>query len=111
MYRQGLGDCFLLTFPGRERESHLLIDFGVLLGTEDAKRTMRQIAHQIVEATGGRLDVLVATHEHWDHVSGFMQAEDLLGPDKLRSATCGSRGLRSRAIPSRWRWISAGLAH
>jgi hypothetical protein len=83
MYRQGLGDCFLLTFPGRERESNVLIDFGVLLGTTDAKPTMRNIAQQIVEATRGRLDVLVATHEHWDHVSGFMQAEDLLSRDKL----------------------------
>jgi hypothetical protein len=83
MYRQGLGDCFLLTFPGRERESHVLIDFGVLLGTEGAKQRMQKIAQQIVEATKGRLDVLVATHEHWDHVSGFAQAEDLLGRDKL----------------------------
>jgi Metallo-beta-lactamase superfamily len=83
MYRQGLGDCFLLTFPGRERESHVLIDFGVLLGTPGAKQTMQKTARQIVEATGGRLDVLVATHEHWDHVSGFMQAEEVLGRDKL----------------------------
>ena len=22
--------------------------------------------------TGGRIDVLVVTHEHWDHVSGFL---------------------------------------
>jgi hypothetical protein len=84
MYRQGLGDCFLLTFPAPERDSHVLIDFGVLLGTEAAKQTMQKIAQQIVETTGGRLDVLVATHEHWDHVSGFAQAEDFLGRDKLQ---------------------------
>lgn len=84
MFRQGLGDCFLLSFMGPERMSHLLIDFGVLLGTEDARARMRRIAQLIVDATGGRLDVLVATHEHWDHLSGFMQAEDLLGSDKLQ---------------------------
>ena len=83
MFRQGLGDCFLLTFPGRERESHVLIDFGVLLGTEGAKQRMQKIAQEIVAATGGKLDVLAVTHEHWDHVSGFAQAEDFLGRDKL----------------------------
>ena len=55
MYRQGLGDCFLLTFPGRQRESHVLIDFGVLLGTAGAKERMQKIAGEIVAATGGRL--------------------------------------------------------
>ncbi len=83
MFRQGLGDCFLLTFPGHERESHVLIDFGVLLGTEGAKQRMQTIANHIVKTTGGRLDVLVATHEHWDHVSGFAQAQALLERDRL----------------------------
>jgi len=83
MYRPGLGDCFLLSFPGRERESHVLIDFGVLLGTAGAKQRLQGIAEQIVAATGGRLDVLVATHEHWDHLSGFVQAGEGLGPDRL----------------------------
>jgi hypothetical protein len=79
MYRQGLGDCFLLTFPGpgRGRESHMLIDCGVLKGTEDASARIARAAESIVETTGGRLDALVVTHEHWDHVSGFLQAEDV----------------------------------
>jgi hypothetical protein len=84
MFRQGIGDCFLLTFPGRERESHVLIDCGVLLGTADAQATMRTAAERILEATNGQLDVLVATHEHWDHVSGFVQAQDLFAQDKLK---------------------------
>ena len=33
MYRQGLGDCFLLTYSDGGDESHLLIDCGVLKGT------------------------------------------------------------------------------
>ncbi|MBR1121775.1 hypothetical protein JQ628_09665 [Bradyrhizobium lablabi] len=28
----------------------------------------------IVETTGGEIDILIATHEHWDHLSGFVQA-------------------------------------
>ena len=83
MFRQGLGDAFLLTFPGDAGEVHVLIDFGVLLGTPGAKATMERMAGHIVETTKGKLDVLVATHEHWDHVSGFAQAGALLGEDKL----------------------------
>jgi beta-lactamase superfamily II metal-dependent hydrolase len=74
MYRQGLGDSFLLTFPGGE---HVLIDSGVLLGTADAETKMKAVASNVVEETGGKLDVLVATHEHWDHLSGFVQAQDV----------------------------------
>src|SRR5687767_8312887 len=83
MFRQGLGDCFLLTFPGQSRPVHMLIDCGVLLGTSDAKTKMKQTAQHILDATDGILDLLVVTHEHWDHVSGFEQARELLGPDKL----------------------------
>lgn len=84
MFRQGMGDCFLLTFPGKDRPVHMLIDCGVLLGTGDAKARMKKIAQHILDATGGMLDVLVVTHEHWDHLSGFEQARDLLGPEKLK---------------------------
>ena len=30
----------------------------------------------VIEESGGTVDVLVATHRHWDHVSGFVQAAD-----------------------------------
>lgn len=79
MYRQGLGDCFLLAFAtaDAERPCYVLIDCGVLLGTPNAVETMQGVARHIHDATGGRLDVLVVTHEHWDHVSGFHQAREL----------------------------------
>lgn len=80
MYRQGLGDCFLLSFPRANGASHVLIDCGVLKGTEEAQQIMRRVAQNIIDETGGRLAVLVATHEHWDHVSGFLQAEDIFKP-------------------------------
>jgi hypothetical protein len=82
MYRQGLGDCFLLTFPKGQRESHVLIDCGVLTGTKDAQARMRKVAENILQTTGGLLDALVVTHEHWDHVSGFLQAEEIF--NKMR---------------------------
>lgn len=76
MYRQGLGDSFLLTYsaPERDERTHLLIDCGVLKGTEDAAQRMQEVAQNVRDETDGHLDVLVATHEHWDHLSGFLQA-------------------------------------
>jgi hypothetical protein len=78
MYRQGLGDCFLLAFAtGVGRPFYMLIDCGVLMGTEDATDKMRQVAESLRASTGGRIDVLVATHQHWDHLSGFDQAREV----------------------------------
>jgi hypothetical protein len=83
MYRQGLGDCFLLAFPGTgSKPRFVLIDCGVLLGTPQGGERVRQVAEHILESTAGRLDVLVATHEHWDHLSGFEQARDVF--DRLK---------------------------
>lgn len=78
MYRQGLGDCFLVTIP-RDGASpfRMLIDCGVVLGTANAGALMKQVVHDVWDETGGHLDLLVATHEHWDHLSGFVQAKDL----------------------------------
>ena len=36
MYRQGLGDCFLITLPGANGPFYIVIDCGVVLGA-DAK--------------------------------------------------------------------------
>lgn len=77
MYRQGLGDCFLLTFPGMDRPVFMLIDCGVMLGTEKQVEKMQAVAEDIRATTDGRLDVVIATHEHWDHLSGFIQAKEV----------------------------------
>ena len=79
MYRQGLGDCFLVSFiqADARKPYHMLIDCGVLKGTEEAKQKMRDVVADIARETDGTLDLLVATHEHWDHLSGFHQARDL----------------------------------
>ncbi len=82
MYRQGLGDCFLLRFERGtgERPFHVMIDCGVLLGTPNAQETMLEVVANVRETTGGRVDLLVVTHEHYDHVSGFLQAAELFDP-------------------------------
>src|SRR5262245_15491710 len=75
MYRQGLGDCFLLSFPKRSGRFFILIDCGVIRGTPGSEELMTAVAKDIADTTKNHLDVLVATHEHWDHVSGFDQAK------------------------------------
>ena len=40
---------------------------------------MQEVVQSIYDTTGGKIDLLVATHEHWDHLSGFLQARELFG--------------------------------
>jgi hypothetical protein len=78
MYRNGLGDCFVLTFADGVRVSHMMIDCGVLTGTAHGAEKINSAVENILAHTGGRIEILVVTHEHWDHVSGFVQAGDKL---------------------------------
>ncbi len=77
MYCQGLGDCFLLTFRRGEKKFNMMIDCGVLHGTEKAKEKMQEVVKNIKSETGGTIDLVVVTHQHWDHISGFEQAQDV----------------------------------
>ena len=86
MYRQGLGDCFLLTFRSGDVRSHVLIDCGVVVGAPDGQSRVGQVAEHIRRDCQGHLNLLVATHEHWDHISGFVQAKrtfDTIEIDKI----------------------------
>lgn len=77
MYRHGLGDCLLLRFRRADGQStfNLLIDCGIIMVAENAGAKMMEVAKDIDEVCGGRLDVVVMTHEHWDHASGFSAAQ------------------------------------
>jgi len=83
MYRQGLGDCFLITLPGKSRPFRMLVDCGALKSKHYGADLMRKVVADIKAETGGKLDVLALTHEHWDHISGFDQAEDLFKTFKV----------------------------
>jgi beta-lactamase superfamily II metal-dependent hydrolase len=77
MYRHGLGDCHLITLHGKQNAKYrILIDCGVILGTPDSSTIMTRVMDDVLRETDGSVDLLVATHEHWDHVSGFIQASD-----------------------------------
>ena len=80
MYCHGLGDCFLLRVEETENEFfNVLIDCGIYKASPGAGDIMRRVVAHIAETTGNHLHLLVVTHEHWDHVSGFAQAADLFG--------------------------------
>ncbi|HJQ61104.1 MAG TPA: MBL fold metallo-hydrolase [Vineibacter sp.] len=81
LYRHGVGDCHLLTVPRAEgKPFHMMIDCGLLLGGD--KKMLEKAVRDIIEKTDGRVDVLVVTHEHWDHVSGFVDCRDLFAVPK-----------------------------
>lgn len=78
MYRHGLGDCFLLTMKCQDdKKYHILIDCGVILGTPTPEPMMKKVAQNIKSETGGKIDSVIITHEHWDHLSGFTQAKEV----------------------------------
>ncbi len=77
MYRSGLGDCFLLSFPRQPAPLHMLVDCGVFFQSPNEKQRMRDIVSHIGTATNGTIDVVVATHEHYDHLIGFKHANDI----------------------------------
>tara|TARA_R110002111_G_scaffold240269_1_gene301959 strand:+ start:22893 stop:24743 length:1851 start_codon:yes stop_codon:yes gene_type:complete len=74
MYRQGLGDCFLLSINQKKEQNafHILIDCGVHSWQKNGGDRLRQVMQNIREVTGGILDIVVGTHEHVDHLSGFV---------------------------------------
>ena len=79
LYGQGLGDCFLLAFPRKgepdnENPCYLVIDCGVAMSTPEKGVRIRKVVENIDDATGGHIDVLAITHQHFDHISGFQDA-------------------------------------
>ena len=74
MYRQGLGDCFLITFGVGGQEKHVLIDCGTLGATTTGVK-LGKVVEDIRTTTNDHLHLLIATHEHWDHVRGFFDRQ------------------------------------
>jgi hypothetical protein len=86
MYNVGFGDAFLLVLPGQPRPRRVLIDCGSHLAS-NGRRPLGEVVAQIVADVSdddgqAEIDVVVATHRHADHVSGF-------GDDAWASVTVG----------------------
>src|SRR5260370_28395427 len=74
MYNVGFGDCFLMWIPSKKRPLKVLVDCGSH-SAGPGPIPIRQVAEQIVKDISdkgrARIDLVVATHRHQDHVSGF----------------------------------------
>ncbi len=74
MYRVGFGDCFLITFrDGQSR--HILVDCGVHSRGDIGK--LGDVVQDVAQETKGKIALLIATHAHEDHISGFGRFGDL----------------------------------
>lgn len=78
-YCQGIGDSHLLTFPRPDGTAfRILIDCGLHPIVKGGTDIVAAIANDIKLAIGNEpIDVLVITHEHMDHVSGFLTANEV----------------------------------
>ncbi len=80
MYNVGFGDAFLLFFPvPGERPRKVLIDCGVHFSGRNPNAPMAEVVKRIIadvtEDDIPRIDLVIVTHRHQDHVEGF--ANDL----------------------------------
>ena len=80
MYRQGHGDCFLLALPreGDGEPVYVLIDCGLKPGSQRSihGKPIGDIVEHIGASTDDRLDLVIITHEHQDHVNGIWRKEN-----------------------------------
>ena len=115
MYRLGVGDCFLVTLPRKGgKPFRILIDCGIHMAETDGAGRIRAAVEDILKQSGKALDVVVGTHEHWDHLSGFHHGADLFGQARAEQIWCAwteneddpvARGLiknRDEAVNALW---------
>ncbi len=75
MYKMGTGDCFTVKFlKGGKVSFKMMIDCGCWSGT---KESLKPFLEELKEDVEDKVDVLVVTHEHKDHVLGFERGKDL----------------------------------
>jgi hypothetical protein len=84
-YQVGFGDCILIRITYSDGHLvHILNDFGTTGLPEDAERKrLVRIAEDIKTKTGGKLDIVIATHRHADHISGFATKPNGQGPGDI----------------------------
>ncbi|MDB5576493.1 MAG: hypothetical protein JWR80_1669, partial [Bradyrhizobium sp.] len=75
LFDVGLGDCIYCRIPGAHesgRDFHILIDCGTLSSTELLSDAIEHLKTLLPKIDGKfRVDLLVVSHEHKDHMTGF----------------------------------------
>ena len=84
VYDVRFGDAVLVTIPervgGKAVKRNILFDFGNALSTEGGNdEVFEPVLDDIAARLGGEpLDLFVMTHEHLDHVQGFLHGAEVL---------------------------------
>jgi hypothetical protein len=79
MYRLGTGDCFAIKFFAGQIETFtMMIDCGAWTGD---RAVFEKHIKDLKAYLRNKVDVLVVTHEHKDHVLGFERCADLFTKD------------------------------
>lgn len=92
MYRVGFGDFFLMTVPGKSGDAHILIDCGVHAGNIGS---MGDCIDDLVAVTKRKLALVIVTHYHADHLSGFAT-----GADEFAKFDVGAVWITNRLDPA-----------
>ena len=75
LFDVGLGDCIYCRIPKAHtngRDFHILIDCGTLSSTDYLSDAIEKLKPLLPLIDGKRhVDLLVVTHEHKDHMTGF----------------------------------------
>lgn len=74
MYNVGFGDCFLVSYRVDEQLRRMLIDCGTHLsgaGPRPIGQVVQRIVADVDDGNGPHIDVVVASHRHFDHIAGF----------------------------------------
>jgi len=81
MYRVGFGDCFLISITDKGKTRHILVDCGVHSGGDIG--SMKGVIADIQSETSKEIELVIVTHAHRDHISGFSDYEDVFKNFKI----------------------------
>jgi len=73
-YKVGCGDCIYVRIPDGKDGFHILIDYGTKSKEDVLRNAILHLESELPEGSKPkkkRLDLIVATHRHEDHIKGF----------------------------------------